>query len=316
MLRMLKRMIQVGACAAVLVVTMRPAHSAPAACVNAWRNGDNLVKVGKLRAAKTSMLKCAHYTCGSNLAKECSRRVVEIEGDIPTIVPVVKDESGEAITEIDMVMDGEVLVNRIDGKAVMVDPGAHEFTFRTSRGYVLGSYKTVILQGQRNRTVEVTLRSEGEMPLVKTRVPPGALVAASMPQNNGGRRVGTPELNLVPDEEEEGGRRLTTGTLAMAGIGALGVAGYALASYTGNRENRALNDCTPMCNPAAVDRVQKLYQGGKIALGVGVAALLGASYLYLTSAPKPVEMALDASKLRLDLLPTTQGGMAGISGSF
>jgi hypothetical protein len=324
-MRLLGRMLQIGACAAVLLAWVRPSYSAPAACVAAWRNADELAKAGQLRLAKTTMLKCAHHTCGGTLHKECSRRVAEIEGDIPTVVPVVKDANGDPVTEVDMLMDGELLASRIDGRAVVVDPGTHEFTFQTPRG-LIASYRTVILQGQRNRSLEVTLRPGRAM--VKTRVPSGALVAATMSDDSpsargtrGGRGgAENPELNLVPEADDEplrGGRRITTGSVAMAGLGVLGVAGFSLANYQGNKENRALNSCSPNCTPESVDRVRKIYQYGRISLGVGVAALAGAALLYLTSSPsRSAEMAA-ASGYWLDVQPTASGGgYAALSGSF
>ena len=208
MFGMLRRMVQIGACAAILAVWQLPAYAAPAACVAAWRNADKLVKVGQLRAAKVSMLKCAHYTCGGVLSKECGRRVAEIENDTPTIVPVVKDEDGDALADVSLAMDGELVANRIDGRAVMVDPGTHEFTFQRGNR-VLASYQTTILQGQRNRTVEVSL--DGDRPMVKTRLPPGSLVGAAIAPSASGAAAEGQQLNFTPDQVEEesgGGRRV------------------------------------------------------------------------------------------------------------
>jgi hypothetical protein len=319
MLRMLRRMVQIGACAAVLIAWLPPAYSAPKACVVAWRNADTLAKDGQLRAAKTQMLKCAHYTCGGALSKECSRRVVEIEADTPTIVPVVKNDSGEAITDLQLAMDGEVLATKIDGRAIMVDPGTHEFTFQTDKN-VYGSYKAVILQGQRNRPIEVTLRAEDRRPLVKRRDMPGSLTAAAMRQERMRQEQemsDRPEVNFVPDEgEEPQGRRFTSGTLGLAGVGVLGLAGYSLGNYTGNKENKALNDCSPNCSVDSVNRVQNFYNVAKISLGVGIAALAGATYLYLTSAPDEPQLALIPGGYRLDVQPSRGGGFAALSGSF
>jgi hypothetical protein len=269
-----------------------------------------------------SMLKCAHYTCGSVLSKECGRRVAEIETDTPTIVPIVKDEDGEPMADVALAMDGELVANRIDGRAVMVDPGTHEFTFQRGNR-VLASYRTTILQGQRNRTVEVTL--DGDRPMVKTRLPPGSLVGAAIAPSasGGGGAGGAQQLNFTPDQVEEesgGGRRLTTGTMVLGAVGALGVAGYAGALYQGNKENRDLDDCTPMCRPEAVDRVRTLYQAAKISLGVGVAALVGAGLLYFTS-DSGAEVAASngngpAPGYGFALSPTQAGGFAAFSGSF
>jgi hypothetical protein len=315
MFGMLRRIVQIGACAAILAGWQLPAYSAPAACVAAWRNGDKLVKVGQLRAAKVSMLKCAHYTCGGQLSKECGRRVAEIENDTPTIVPIVKDADGDAVADVAMAMDGELVANRIDGRAVMVDPGTHEFTFQKGNK-VLASYRTTILQGQRNRTVEVSL--EGDRPMVKTRLPPGSLVGAAISPPANSASTGQ-QLNFTPDQVEEvagGGRRFTTGTLLLGAVGALGVAGYAGALYQGNKENADLDACAPGCRPEAVDRVRKFYSAAKISLGVGVAALVGAGLLYFTSDGGEEVASNGTTGYRFALSPTQSGGFAAVGGSF
>jgi hypothetical protein len=313
MFRMLRRTVQIGACAAVLAAWLPPAQGAPAACVVAWRNADKLAKVGQLRSAKTSMLKCAHHTCGTVLHKECSRRVAELENDTPTIVPVVKDEDGNAVSDVDVVMDGEVVASGIDGRAVMVDPGTHEFTFQRGNR-VLASYRTTILQGQRNRTVEVSLRDE-DRPVVRSRLPPGAVVAGAA------GRSGAP-VTMVPEQEidvDTGGRRLTPGSVTLGVVGALGLAGYGGALYQGNKENADLDLCLPAgnCRPEAVNRVRNFYQAARISLGIGLVALAGAAYLYFTSdSDDDAELALTRPKYRFDVQAAQSGGLAGFSGSF
>jgi hypothetical protein len=318
MLRMhlLRRMVQFGACVAVLVAWLPPSHSAPKrrenACVGAWRSAEEMVKAGHMREAKVSMLKCAQASCSALLRKECTRRVAEIESDIPSIVPIVTDASGDTLTDVSVSMDDESLATRIDGRALLVDPGAHEFTFKTSEG-VLASYKTVIAQGQRNRTIEIALRPRGQGPLVRTRVPGGSPPMAT----SGERRNQGSEVDMVSAGDAGTSRYFTTGTYALAGLGALGIAGYALTTYWGNRDNQLLNSCRPDCKQSSVDHIRQLYLAGKVSLGLGIAALAGATYLYVTSNSKPsAEMALNLPRYRLDVVPAASGGFAAFSGSF
>jgi hypothetical protein len=307
---LLRRMVQIGVCAALLFTWLPAAQSArKTTCASAWRDAKSLIKSGQLRQAKSSMLRCAVAACGARLRQECAQRVAEIEGEIPTIVPVVKDSGGNPLTELKMMMDGELVADKIDGRAVAVDPGPHQFTFEGKRG-VLASYKTVILKGQRNRTMEVTLGAWGREPVVKTRVPPGFL-APSM------KGADTPAFNLVYDEETSGGgTRIGAGTYALAAVGALGLAGYGLTTYQGNRENKRLDLCSPNCSQASVDRIRRMYLVGRISLGVGAAALLGATYLFFTSDSGTSELAMRGPGYRLDVQPAAAGGLATWSGSF
>ncbi len=190
---LLRRTVQVAACAAVLLLNVtigegapRRARRGPAAgggggggnpaCINTYRNADALYKSGKLRQAKATMLRCAVATCGPNVRRECARRVITIENDIPTIVPIILSEAGKAVTDVTMLLDGEVLKAKTDGRAVPVDPGRHLLSFRSGSD-VLASFETVFVQGQRNRTIEVSLQAGGNA-LAKSSIP---LTAAAPP---------------------------------------------------------------------------------------------------------------------------------------
>ena len=101
---------------------------------------------------------------------------IAIENDIPTIVPIILSESGKTVTDVSMLLDGEVVAAKTDGRAIPVDTGRHLLSFR-SGNEVLASFETVIVQGQRNRTVEVSLRPGGNA-LAKSSIP---LTAAAPP---------------------------------------------------------------------------------------------------------------------------------------
>jgi hypothetical protein len=315
---LLRRSVQLGACAAALVLGTSAGQAATGgSCGSAYRNAETLAKAGQLREAKASMLKCAVGSCASSIRKECARRVTEIESDIPTIVPLVLDEKGQTLTEVSVTMDGELVAARTDGRAVPVDPGRHEFVFQT-KGAVIATHLTVVVQGQRNRTIEISLRP-GQEALAKSSVPtlpaPGALAPASMVQAVEDDMVEP----SVADAPPRRGRSFTPTTLILAGGAVLGASGYLLTTYLGNQDADELDACRPTCDPDKVDQIRNYYLAGKISLGLGVAALAGATYFYLTSASDrapPRAMAATAGGYRVDVLPASSGGMAVLSGSF
>ena len=317
---LLRRTVQFGVCAAVLVLWATPGMSAPAACVFAYKNAETLAKAGQLREAKTSMLKCAHPTCGGNVSRECGRRVAEIESDIPTIVPIVINEDGETVTDVSVTMDGEVIAARTDGRAVPVDAGRHEFIFRSGR-QLLATVRTVIVQGQRNRTIEIALRS-GRTPLAKSNIPataaPPGLERASMVENSNDDEEAPA---MAPgDAHSLSGRYVSTTTYVMGAAAALGVGGYFLTTYIGNRDAGQLEACRPNCDQATVDAIQNKFLAGKISLGVGLAALAGATYLYFTSdssgRARSTWRRIGRRSTGWTSAPTASGGFAVFSGSF
>ena len=323
---LLSRTILIGASAAALVAWSQPAQAAPrraSSCASAYSGAEELAKAGHLREAKDSMMKCAVARCLAVVRTECARRVSELEQDIPTVVPAVQDQSGQPLTDVQFVMDGELLASNLDGRAVAVDPGSHVFTFRNSLG-ILANVKTLILQGQHNRSIEVNLRDMREPPLVKTSapLPSGGLAGARRPAGlEGTGRLGQASVidNGAParlmDVESNRGKRFTTASYSLAGLGLLGVTGYGLATYLGNRDVAA---CSPSCEESTLQNVRNVFLGGKIALGVGVASLAGATYLFLTSDNRrSSEVAVNrTSGYRVDVQPTESGGFAAVSGTF
>jgi hypothetical protein len=143
-------------------------------CVNAYKQGRLLERAARLHQAKDSMLKCTKLICSAALRKECMAAVEKLERDAPTVVLEVTDDRGSPVTNVRVSMDGRPLVSRIDGRALPVDPGFHEFTFENA-GVVFAKEKVVVLQGQRNRAVSASLvwqrKASDPPPVTKSAAP-------------------------------------------------------------------------------------------------------------------------------------------------
>jgi hypothetical protein len=75
------------------------------------------------------LLTCAKATCGGLLKQQCTNLYMQLESDIPSVVPLVTDDAGAPRVDVQVTMDGEVLTSRLDGRSLRVDPGLHEFSF-------------------------------------------------------------------------------------------------------------------------------------------------------------------------------------------
>ena len=104
----------------------------------------------KLRAERSALLICAATSCPPDVRRECIRRVDEVNAAIPTIVFVAKDASGSDLSAVKVVMDGEVLAERLDGSALSIDPGVRSFRFETA-GHLPITKQFVISESQKNR---------------------------------------------------------------------------------------------------------------------------------------------------------------------
>ncbi|HXI55572.1 MAG TPA: hypothetical protein VNO55_05910, partial [Polyangia bacterium] len=117
------------------------------ACQLAFADARQQASRGRLQKANRLFFQCADPVCGRALANECAARRAQLEPDIPSVVPVLTDREGRPVVEATVSIDGQPLAAQVDGRAVFVDPGLHEFTF-TVDGQVVVT-EALIAQGQR-----------------------------------------------------------------------------------------------------------------------------------------------------------------------
>lgn len=298
-------------------------------CRQAYDSGRQLESVARLREAKEMMLTCAQPSCEAVrhgfLRHDCLFRFSRIEADIPTVIPVAVDQRGEAVNDVQVLMDGTLLTARVEGIAFSIDPGIHEFVFKKG-GAVLAHRSIVVLQGQQNRALTVTLEEKDkgkdgdkdrdsdehkEAPPAETAGPtPNVAKAAVAEPPNGAPR--TPAATPA-------GRHLSFGSVSLGLIGLGGAGGFGLLTYWGRQDNARLSQCTPNCPQASVDRVAKLYRAANISLGVGAGALLLATWVYAVSGggSEEAQTPRRTAALRLDVTPLAVGGaVASMSGRF
>jgi hypothetical protein len=148
-------------------------------------------------------------------------------------------------------IDGEVVQEELDGRALAVDPGERLFRFEAPDGRLV-ERRVMILEGVKNRVIEASLK-----PLVKA--PPPA------PPSAGPSEVGSgpPAAFWI------------AGSLGVAGVAAFAIVGGIGVS----RENTLRDDCAGSCAEADVDAVRRLYIAADVVGGVGIASLIVATVI-------------------------------------
>src|SRR2546429_3100738 len=161
----------IGAGAAVLLLLTSPAggqsppgappqlhpHQDRLACEAIYQAGLTLVQKGELQRAQREFVNCAKPKCGHFLEHQCTVEYAELQAETPSVVPVVNDSTGRPIDDVQVTMDGQPLTSRIDGRAIPIDPGVHEFSFEKDQ-QVLAARKLLVLQGERNRPIVVSVK--------------------------------------------------------------------------------------------------------------------------------------------------------------
>jgi hypothetical protein len=250
-----------------LVAEARTARAeAPRACIDAVERGQSLRDKVKLTQAKASFLVCASSACPEIIQRDCAQWIAELETRIPTVIITASDPAGHDVVYVRVLVDGEPFADRLDGIAVPIDPGIHILRLEPMNGPPL-EQTVVVREAEKYQKQHFTLPAQA----------PTAPVS--------------PRISVTPPMVEHAvSGRANFGTGAIAGVSVAGVAagfftGFAIA---GDVDVHDLGQsCSPRCQPSQVDGARRDFQIADVSLGVGVAALAVATWLYFEWRARP-----------------------------
>ena len=253
-----------------------------AACLNAYEQTQTLRKDGKPVAAKAQAQSCAQSTCPALLTKDCSKWVTELEAMIPTVVLDPRAPTGGLRADVRVKIDGNVVSEKIDGRPLPVEPGAHTFTFEAD-GALAVEQAVALKDGEKAKKITVTMLPAPTPKAVERPIPLGVWVFG-------------------------GGSVVALAVGAGFGISGLG-------------KKSDLDACKPRCNPDDVDSLNTRFTVADLALGAGVVAGAAAVYLLLSRPTVEVAGSSSAAKNGAFVIvpfasPLAGGGAGGLSGRF
>lgn len=280
---------------AALVATIcgaPPAFAGKKECAAAYVQAQELKQSGAFKKAREQLLVCAKDECMAAVKKDCVAWLDEVNASLPSIVIEAKGPDGKETFDVKVTIDGEVVGEKLDVKAIEVDPGTHKIVLEYA-GQPAVEQELILRQGQKNKTVEVSFekkKPEKAAPLVT-------------------------EPEPAPDADAGATDKPKPPVLAyvLGGVGVVALAGTAYFWLGAESKKKDLEDsgCSPNCAEGDVDSIKDKRLFGDVALGVGVACLGAATWLYLSpkkSAPKPAA--------GLDLRVGPHGAFAGYAGRF
>lgn len=259
------------------------------ACIASSERGQELRDDGKLIDARSEFVTCARSSCPRLLQRDCASWLSDIDMRIPSIVMSARDPAGHEIADVRVSIDGAPRLDRLDGRAVQLDPGEHLLRFER-QGTPAMEQRVLLHEGEKRRVIAVRFGGSGAAPRASGSSKPGP----SAPEPTASRPVPTAIFVL--------------GGLAIAG----GATFAALAQTAKGDDKRLAEICAPRCAEEDVDAVRLKLIVANSALGVGVAALGTAAVLWLV---RPTQTA-PASPVGVSLIPTAGGGMGMLQGSF
>jgi hypothetical protein len=249
---------------AVAVDTEAPAFAAGPddreACANAAEQGQQLRDEGKYRRAREQMLVCARQTCPGPIQSDCGKWLTELDRDAPTVVFGARDARGNDVVDLKISMDGQVILERLDGKPVLVDSGEHTFKFEAKDG-TSTEQKVLLRAAEKARPIIANLGG-------------GAAATGTPPQQSS-------TAPTTPDTSEKSEPSLVPVAVA-GGIGILALGSFALFGIMGKSDVDNLQGCKPYCKEADVDSARTKLIIADISLGVGVVGIGVAAFLYFT----------------------------------
>ena len=172
----------------------------------------------------------------------------------PSVVFAAKDDVGNDLADVQVRLDGEIVVKQLDGKPFPVDPGQHVFRFESGT-FPPVDQSVMIHAGEKSRVLNVVIRKNAPD---DQGTPPGPT-----PPGNGGQH-----------------RKVTTsepGPPVLAWVfGGVAVAAFATEAYlgvTGVNDLNALKgtgcDKTQSCDAGTVQAIRMRFLAADISLGVG-----------------------------------------------
>jgi hypothetical protein len=236
-------------------VVAQPAASDPtAACIDAHVAAQREQRAGRLLLAREQALVCSQSGCPEVLVAECTEIRAKLDGATPSVVFAVKDERGADVV-MARVFDGDrLLVERLDGKAVEVDPGEHRFR--------------VELEGEPPRIETVLLREGERLRRVTFGSTEGSTLGGGTRPTANGSTLGTSPAFWI------------LGAAGVAGLGLFAGLGGAGLAQRGELEELA---CKPNCPADEVDAMRRLLLGADVSLGFGLASLVAATIVFFVA---------------------------------
>jgi hypothetical protein len=239
-----------------------------APCVEAYESAQYLRREAQLMRAAETLRVCARESCPAVARKDCLEWLGEVETLLPTVVVEAKGPNGAELTDVRVFVDGSLSSDRLDGRAIPIDPGHHVLRYETTGAPAIEDEVT-IRAGEKNRRLSVAFERESAPPPLPAVAPPPP----------------TPEL--PPTAATVAPRPSAGPPLASIVLGGAAVVGLASFGYFGlssvSRRSELEASCAPSCDPAQVNAVRNKQIAADASLGVAIVAIAIGAWIWIES---------------------------------
>lgn len=208
-------------------------------CADAHIQGQTSRRDGKLVDAKERFSACANESCPELVRKDCTTWAAELTNSIPSVVIEARDEDGHETVDVSLSIDGKPRGNRLDGRAIELDPGNHVIRIQLPNEK---SVEQQVMMHEGERARRVTLRFPARQ---------------------------RPKPEKLPPRESSGPSALP---FVFGGVAVVAFGSFATFALLGKKKQNELDECRPDCAQSDVDGMRTRYAIGDISLAVGAVA--------------------------------------------
>jgi hypothetical protein len=260
------------------------------ACINASEKAVALRKADKLIEQRASLSTCAASSCPDAIRTSCQQRIVQANQAIPSIVFFARDGSGRDLVAVKLTIDGSAYADRLDGSAIVLNPGEHEFRFEMT-GLEPVAKRLVMHQGEQNRREIIVV---GAAPIPAGPVAPSASATPEMLPEASPPAAATADQNAPGRGSPQRTFGLVVGSVGVASLAAGAIFGglsmAAHGSYEKNCGSQIGAPAAGLCNSQGVSGESDAATKGTLStiffIAGGVATVAGAVFFF--TSPKGV----------------------------
>ena len=262
-----------------------------AACKEGYDRSQVSRDAGKLLEARKLLHQCSSAVCSAFVQKECLGWLSDVDERIPSAIFSVKDGAGADLVDVAVSIDGKDGSQKLDGRALDVDPGEHTVAFQLADGR------------KAEQRVFLREREKGKLVAVTIGAPPAPAPIAK------------PEA--APPKAEEpaatSGSPLRTVGFAVGGVGVVGlVVGTVFGlSASSKLSSPQCDTSAKVCDPGVISDARSAATVSTIGFVAGGLLVAGGVTLVLL-APKSTKSA------RIGAAPMigSNGGVVSLSGAW
>jgi hypothetical protein len=238
------------------------------ACLQAFDEGQQLRIDGKLQAARDRLLFCSSERCPPLVRQDCTQWTSEVMKAMPTVVFGARDAGGNDVPAVRVLVDGVQVADHLDGRPVPIDPGVHTVRFESSSMQAI-EQQVLVRAGEKDRPVAAVFPAAGARPAPTS----SSTAAPSATDGSVARSSGPSPLAWI---------------FGGLGVAALGTSLVLELTVHSDADKLRASCGAEGCPSSKVDPLVLRQDLAGVALGVGIASALVATYFFVfRHAPPP-----------------------------